>query len=67
MTLRRRLERIEGKRGRTPEGPSVIFICVAETGEPENAILVGGGGLTREPGESADAFRARAHAAIRKP
>jgi hypothetical protein len=36
-------------------------------GEPENAQFVGGGGPTREPGESADAFRARAHAAVREP
>lgn len=62
MTLRRRIERLEGKRGVAGAGPSVIFICDAVTGEPGAALLVGGGGLTREAGESVEAFMARAEA-----
>jgi len=38
----------------------VIFLCDATTGEPGAALLMGGGGLARQPGETADAFTARA-------
>ena len=41
-------------------GPTVIYICDAITGEPGAALLMGCGGLVREPGETADAFTARA-------
>jgi hypothetical protein len=61
-TLQRRLDRLEGKRGGACAGPSVIFLCDAKTGEPGAALMVGGGGLTREAGESAEAFTARATA-----
>jgi hypothetical protein len=37
----------------------VIYICDATTGEPGAALLMGGGGLAREPGETADAFKQR--------
>lgn len=50
---------------RTPpdvQGPSVFFLCVAETGEPFTAMPRGGGYLRREEGETVDAFRARAEA-----
>ena len=62
MTLRKRLDRLEGKRGTAALGPSVIFFCSGETGEPLAAILMGGGSLTREDGETAEAFTARAEA-----
>jgi hypothetical protein len=61
-TLRRRLERLEGKRGAAVRGPSVIFLCSGETGEPLAAMLMGGGTLTREDGETVEAFTARAEA-----
>lgn len=60
MTLRRRLDKLEGKRGGAGAAPSVVFICEAETGEPLAAMLMGGGSLTRENGETVDAFTARA-------
>lgn len=62
MTLRNRIDRLEGKRGAAGAGPCVILICDAVTGEPGGALLMGGGGLTREPGECAEAFTARAEA-----
>ncbi|TVP94580.1 MAG: hypothetical protein EA338_12745 [Roseinatronobacter sp.] len=62
MTLHRRLNRLEGKRGAAGAGSCVILICDALTGEPGGAVLLGGGGLTREAGESAEAFTARATA-----
>jgi len=70
-TLQRRLDRLEGKRGGAGAGPCVILICSALTGEPGGALLMGGRGLTREAGESAEAFTARATAgasmAVRLP
>lgn len=62
MTLHKRLAKLEGKRGAAALGPSVIFLCEAETGEPLAAMLVGGGTLTREDGETVEAFTARANA-----
>ena len=62
MTLGRRLSRLEGKRGAAAVGPSVIFLCEAESGEPLAAMLMGGGTLTREDGEPVEAFTARANA-----
>jgi hypothetical protein len=59
-TLRTRLDRLEAKRGGAGDGPAVIFLCDATTGEPGGALLMGGGGLVRKPGEAADAFTARA-------
>jgi hypothetical protein len=61
-TLRTRLDRLEAKRGGAGDGPAVIFLCDATTGEPGGALLMGGGGLVRKPGEAADAFTARASA-----
>jgi len=58
-TLRSRLDRLEAKRGGAGDGPAVIFLCDATTGEQGAALLMGGGGLVREPGETADAFTAR--------
>ena len=63
-TLRTRLDRLEAKRGGAGDGPAVIFLCDATTGEPGAALLIGGGGLAREPGETADAFTARASAGV---
>ena len=62
MTLRKRLDRLEGKRGAAGAGPGLILLCDALTGEPGGALVQGGGGLTREAGESAEAFTARAEA-----
>jgi|AntRauTorcE11897_2_1112592.scaffolds.fasta_scaffold56345_2 hypothetical protein len=59
-TLRTRLDRLEAKHGGADAGPTVIFLCDATTGEPGGALVMGGGGLVREPGESADTFTARA-------
>lgn len=59
-TLRKRLERLEGKCGGAGHGPAVIFLCDADTGEPFAALMKGGGGATRKPGETLDAFAARA-------
>lgn len=70
-TLQRRLDRLEGKRGAAGAGPSVILICDALTGDPGGALVLGGVGLTRDAGESAEAFTARATAgasmAVRLP
>jgi len=62
MKLQRRLDRLEGKRGAVGAGPCVILICDALNREPGAALLMGGGGLTREAGETAEAFTARATA-----
>ena len=59
-TLRRRLHRLEGKRRAAGAGPRLILICDALTGESGGALILGGGGMTRKPGESFDAFTARA-------
>jgi hypothetical protein len=61
-TLRTRLDRLEGKRGAACAGPSVIYLCDAETGEPGAALMTGGDSSTREAGEGAEAFTARATA-----
>ncbi|MBR3369801.1 MAG: hypothetical protein IKG52_04145 [Rhodobacteraceae bacterium] len=62
MTLRKRLGRLEGKRGTAAPGPSLVFLCEAETREPLAAMLMGGGSLTREDGETVEAFTAQAEA-----
>lgn len=61
-TLRTRLERLEGRRWAVGAGPSLIILCSGETGEPMGALLMGGETLTREAGETAEAFTARAEA-----
>jgi len=65
-TLRTRLDRLEAKRGGADDGPTVIFLCDATTGEPGAALLMGGGGLERETGETADAFETRVEAGAAK-
>jgi hypothetical protein len=60
MTRQARIARLEAKHGGAGDGPAVIFLCDATTGEPGAALLMGGGGLAREPGETADTFTARA-------
>jgi len=62
MTRQARIARLEAKHGGAGDGPAVIFLCDATTGEPGAALLMGGGGLAREPGETADTFTARASA-----
>jgi hypothetical protein len=59
---RKRLDRIESQTGCTAPRPSVIFLCEAETGEPVAAMVMGGGTLTREDGETVDGFEGRANA-----
>jgi hypothetical protein len=66
MTLHKRLARMEAKRGPYREAVTVIFFCEPRTGEPGAALLMGGGGIVREPGEAADAFTARAEAGAAK-
>lgn len=58
--LRTRLDRLEAKRGGSGSGPAVVFLCDAVTGDPGAALLTGGGGHVREPGEGVAAFLARA-------
>lgn len=61
MAIRKRIERLEAKRGKsTRAGPAVVFLVDAVSGEPKTAMLVGGGSITREDGESREAFEARA-------
>lgn len=61
--LRTRLDRLEAQRGGCAvAAPSVIILCAGDTGEPMAAMLKGGGSLTREHGETAEAFTARAEA-----
>ena len=59
-TLRTRIDRLEAKRGDADDGPTVIFLCDATTGEPGAALLMSGGGFERETVEAADGFTARA-------
>lgn len=58
-TLKTRLDRLEGRRSGAGRGPAVVFLCEAGSGEPVAALLKGGGGATRKPGETVDAFTAR--------
>jgi hypothetical protein len=58
MTLRQRIGKLEAACPPV-EWPRVIYICGPD-GEPGGALIVGGGCLEREGGESAEAFRARA-------
>jgi hypothetical protein len=62
MTRHARIARLEAKHGDADAGPTVIFLCDATTGDPGGALVMGGGGLVREAGETADAFTARASA-----
>jgi|GEM_PF-699505 len=64
--LRTRLDRLEAKRGGAGAGPTVIYFCDPRTGEPGAALLTGGGGLVREPGETVEAFKTRAEAGAAK-
>ena len=47
MTRQARIARLEAKHGGAGDGPAVIFLCDATTGEPGAALLIGGGGLAR--------------------
>lgn len=63
MAIHKRIERLEAKRGKgTACGPSVIFLCDGATSEPMSALIIGGGSILRESGESREAFEARATA-----
>ena len=59
MTLRARLERLEGTRRPASVAPSVILICDTE-GDPGGALFAGGGGIERQPNETCEGFKARA-------
>lgn len=66
MAIRKRIERLEAKLGKSVcSGPSVIFLCDAETGEAQSALRIGGGSITKKPGESPEAFQARTENASR--
>jgi hypothetical protein len=58
VTLRRRIGKLEATRPPV-EWPRAIYIC-APDGDPCGALIVGGGSIEREGGESAAAFEARA-------
>ena len=60
MTLRKRIDRLDGKRGTAALGPSLIFLCSGETSEPLAALLMSDESLTREDGETAESFTAQA-------
>lgn len=61
MTLSRRLERIEHKIAQNAcSGPLVIVVCSAETDEPNFALIIGGGAIRRDTGETPEDFYARA-------
>lgn len=62
MILRKRIDRLEEKRGVAAHGPVVIFLCSGESGKPLAALLMSGGCLTCEAGETVEAFTARADA-----
>ncbi len=62
MRLRRRLERLEVKRGITSvEGPRVIFLCSPGRGASV-ALMIGGETLSRHDGETELAFMERVEA-----
>ena len=58
--MRKRLDKLESKRGGNAPAPSVIFLCDGASGEPKAAMVIGGDNLTREDGETVEAFTARA-------
>jgi hypothetical protein len=60
VQLRKRLDKLESKRGSNALAPSVIFFCDGASGEPKAAMVIGGENLTREDGETLEAFTARA-------
>lgn len=62
MTLRKRLDRLTAKRA--PAGRAVTCVLWSDplTGEPLGAYFPGGPSLMRDPGETVDAFMARAMA-----
>ena len=59
MTLRHRLAKLEGRRGGT-DGEAVTFIYGGTDGEALTAMQIGGGTLSRNDGETAATFIARA-------
>ena len=67
MTLSKRIDRLEERRGTAAHGPSLILLGCGKTGEPMAAMLLGGGSLAREDGETAEAFTARAEAVSNAP
>jgi hypothetical protein len=61
VTLSRRLGRIEHKIAQSARsGPLVIVVCSAETGEPNFALIIGGGTIRRDTGEAPEDFYVRA-------
>ena len=58
-TLRTRLDRLEANRGGAGDGPAVIFLCDATTGEPGAAIIPGHGIFARHEGEAVLDFKQR--------
>jgi hypothetical protein len=64
VTLHKRLARLEAQRGGAVAGPSIIFFRDGATGETSAALVIGGRNLSREVGETPDAFELRAMAEI---
>jgi len=64
MALHKRLERLEARHKQSSSaGPNVIFFYTPGE-EPSAALILGGGTVTRNDGESVDAFTARASAGV---
>ena len=65
-TLRTRLDRLEAKRGGAGDGPTVIFLCDATTGEPGAGIILGHGTFVRHARETVLGFKQRIAGLIRE-
>lgn len=64
MTLKRRIDQLAPKKGKSGAAPSVIFLCDAETGEARAAMILGGETLSRGLDETDEDFRTRASAGV---
>jgi hypothetical protein len=64
MTLKKRIDRLAPNKGQRDDGPSVIFLCAAETAEAWVAMIMGGETLSRDPSETEADFIARASGGV---
>ncbi len=64
MTLRKRIDRLDRGKAPSHEAPMriVLYGICPEAREAVTAAIMGGGSLTREDGETVEAFTARAEA-----
>lgn len=67
MTLKSRVDRLVPNKGRGGNGPSMILLCAAETGEAWVAMIMGGETLSRDISETEADFIARASAGVTEP